>query len=160
MTNLGEVAWLAVHCSATPPSQDIGEVEIREMHLAKGWDDIGYHVVIRRDGTKEYGRPFDVRGAHVKGFNSNSLGICMVGGVNENGNPEDNYSPEQFTSLLEVLDALHILFPNAKAKGHRDFFPDLNGDGVIDEQDWLKDCPCFDVHAFLVSKWRSAYWAE
>jgi N-acetylmuramoyl-L-alanine amidase len=157
MTRLSDVEWVVVHCSATNPDQDIGEDEIRQMHLAKGWDDIGYHVVVRRNGAKEYGRPFDVRGAHVKGYNSHSLGICMVGGVSVNGPPENNFTPEQFASVLEVLDALHILFPTAKVKGHRDFFPDLNGDGVIDKNDWLKDCPCFNVRQWLHANFRSGY---
>ena len=71
---------LIVHCSASPDSMDVGTKEIRDWHVnGNGWSDIGYHWVIRRDGTIEAGRPEEKSGAHVKGHNSDSIGIVWVG---------------------------------------------------------------------------------
>ena len=128
--------WLVVHCSATPPSLNIGAKEIRQWHRAKGWVDIGYHFVIRRDGSIEPGRPVDVIGAHVENHNANSIGICMVGGTNAKGIPENNFTDAQFHALAVKLRELKKVYPNASVCGHRDF------KGVS------KACPSFDV-----SKW-------
>jgi len=153
-----DVEYLVVHCSATKPNQDIGEAEIRQWHINKGWDDIGYHVIIRLDGTREFGRALDVRGAHVKGYNSISLGICMVGGVDAAGNPADTFSDAQKRSLLTTLDALHLLFPRAKVCGHRDFSPDQDRNGIIEEWEWMKACPSFSVQDWLSQVGRYYYY--
>lgn len=146
--------FLAIHCSATPPSMDIGVREIRKWHVEKNkWSDIGYHFVIRRGGSLEIGRPVDTIGAHVKGFNAVSVGICMVGGVSEGGTPENNFTLEQFETLKVLVYILHQLYPKAVARGHRDFSPDVNHDGVITPNEWLKECPCFDVKDYLAPEW-------
>lgn len=131
--------FIAVHCSATRPSQDIGAADIRRWHVAKGWADIGYHFVIRRDGTIEHGRPLNVTGAHVEGFNNRSVGVCLVGGVKEDdiATPENNFTREQFAALKHVLDEVKAHYPDAVVQGHRDF------PGVT------KACPSFDVKAWL-----------
>lgn len=129
--------FIAVHCSATRPSADIGVVDIDRWHRAKGWNGCGYNRVIRRDGTIEQGRPDNAVGAHVDGFNSTSLGICMAGGVAEDGTtPENNFTPEQYMSLLVVLKELTKAYPKATIRGHRDY------PGV------KKACPSFDVQAW------------
>lgn len=125
--------FIVVHCSATPPSMDIGVAEIRRWHTDRGWQDIGYHLVIRRDGTVETGRQIDQQGAHVHGHNHNSIGICMVGGVSTTGKPQNNFTAQQFESLGQWLDALSSKYPTAEIKGHRDF-PEV-----------AKACPSFDV---------------
>ena len=138
--------YIVVHCSATNPDADIGVDEIRQWHMdGNHWDDIGYHAVIRRDGEIEFGRHFDEPGAHVKGQNYRSVGVCMVGGVDHDGKPENNFTHDQFESLTILLDMLERAYPLAKILGHRDLSPDLDGDGIIEEHEWLKDCPCFDV---------------
>ena len=131
--DLRDVQFLVVHCSATKPDMDIGVDEITEWHVARGWSTIGYHFVIRRDGKIELGRDLTTMGAHVRGYNENSVGICMVGGLDENGKPANNFTPFQFSSLRVLLETLFRMCPEAKARGHRDF------PGVA------KDCPCFDV---------------
>jgi len=136
MTHLHHVDYFVVHAAATTPSMNIGVAEIREWHLARGWDDVGYHLVIRRSGVVEYGRNFSTRGAHTRGYNSKSLGICLVGGLDSEGLAENNFTEEQFDTLEQVLKGLHVLFPLATVKGHRDF-PDVT-----------KECPCFDVEAW------------
>lgn len=129
--------FIAVHCSATPPKLDIGKEDIDRWHRAKGWFGIGYHYVIRRNGDVEEGRPLDVSGAHVEGYNSVSVGICMVGGIDSAGKAEDNFTQEQYAALEQLLVDLKKEYPNAKIQGHRDF-PNVR-----------KDCPSFDVQEFL-----------
>lgn len=148
--NISDVHTAVVHCSATPAAMDIGRDEINEWHLANGWSGIGYHHVIRRDGTVEGGRALSEQGAHVKGHNRNTWGICMVGGVKQDGKtPEDNFTPEQYRSLKSMLTTYRSLAPGLSIVGHRDCSPDLNGDGQITKDEWVKDCPCFDVRAKL-----------
>lgn len=128
------VDYLVVHCSATPSTMDIGAEEIRRWHRQKGWLDIGYHYVIRRDGTVETGRPETRPGAHARGYNERSLGVCLVGGVEADGKtPEANYTDDQMTALAVLLDLLEQSHEGAEVVGHRDL------PGVS------KACPCFDA---------------
>lgn len=139
MTARSRTDYIAVHCSATSPSHDIGEAEIRRWHKARGWDDVGYNIVIRRDGRIEIGRPLDNRGAHVSGFNDVSLGICLVGGIDAIGKAADNFTDEQRASLLIALRFCKAYAPAARIQGHRDF-PNV-----------AKDCPSFDVRRWLAT---------
>jgi len=128
---------IVVHCSATQPKQDIGAAEIERWHRQRKYLAIGYHYVIRRDGTVEKGRDETVVGAHVEGHNSTSIGVCMVGGVDAKLNPQDNFTPAQYASLQTLLRELKTRYSTAEIKGHRDF------PGVA------KACPCFDVKDWL-----------
>ena len=76
-----EINKLIVHRPATAEDKDYSSDTIRKWYLKRGWRDIGYHYVIQRDGTTEEGRPLEQIGAHVKGMNRNSIGICYIGGV-------------------------------------------------------------------------------
>lgn len=138
---------IVLHCSATRANQDVGAKEIRAWHRARGWSDIGYHYVIRRNGTVERGRqPDNSIGAHVEGHNSNTLGICLVGGLNNRtGAPEDNFTPAQHQALADLIKRLLPRFPGATILGHRDLSPDRDGDGVVEPHEWLKACPCFNA---------------
>ena len=136
---------LVVHVTATPPNRDIGVAEVRKMHMAQGWSDIGYNGLIRRDGTREIGRGLDAIGAHVAGYNSTSLGIALVGGVDANGRPADNATAAQMAALAAWLGELLGTYPNAKICGHRDLSPDRNGNGVVEAGEHIKACPCFDA---------------
>lgn len=128
------VKYLAVHCAFTKESQDIGAKEIRDWHVrGNGWSDIGYHYVIRRNGTVEPGRKLNVVGAHVQGFNWCSVGICLAGGMSADGKPVENFTKEQMAALYDLLCELKKKFPDAKIQGHRDF-PKVS-----------KACPCFDA---------------
>ena len=131
---------LIVHCSATKPFMDIGAVEIRKWHTdpkpkGNGWRDIGYHFVIRRDGTVEDGRPIDQVGAHVAGHNSDSIGICLVGGVDDAGVPAANFTPEQWKALEALLRVLRAKFPKSTIHGHNEYA--------------AKACPSFDVNEWI-----------
>lgn len=137
--------YLVVHVTATPPSMDIGAKEINAMHKARGWSGIGYHYVIRRDGTVEKGRAENAVGAHVAGFNSVSLGVSLVGGVDAAGKPQNNMTGAQFASLAGLLKTLAAKYPGARVCGHRDLSPDRDKDGIIEPHEHLKACPCFDA---------------
>jgi len=134
--------FIFVHCSATKPNLDIGAAEIREWHLQRGWRDIGYNYVIRRNGVVEGGRDLDEDGdfleeigAHVRGYNSVSVGICLVGGVDWEGKPDFNYTHKQMASLFSLISQIKAEYPGALVIGHRD-------------KDPRKACPCFDVSAW------------
>jgi hypothetical protein len=122
---------IIIHCAATPPGLDIGAATIRRWHLAKGWADIGYHYVIRRNGVVEGGRPVHTVGAHTRGQNSASVGICMVGGVDNNQKAEDNFTEAQWRSLHKLVDELKDTYSGATIHGHNEFA--------------AKACPSFDV---------------
>ena len=130
--------FLAIHCSDTPPSMNVDEYEIRQWHLARGWSDIGYNIVIPRDGSIQVARPLDTVGAHVKGFNSSSLGICLVGGRREDSSEaEDNFTSQQYETLYDAVSFGLKYAPDAMVKGHNEF------PGVT------KNCPSFNVQDWL-----------
>lgn len=134
---LKRVDYLVVHCSATPPRLNWSASDIDRVHREQGWEAIGYHYVIRRDGTVEKGRPDTAQGAHARGVNARSLGICMIGGVDDKMRPEDNFTAEQYTALRTLLGQLKAKYPAAEIIGHRDV-PGTR-----------KACPSFDVGAWL-----------
>ena len=132
---------LVIHGAHTPPSMDVGVEEIRVWHIDRGFSDIGYHYVIRRDGSLEIGRPLDQMGAHAHGMNKHSLGVCLVGGMPAKGlmqhgdaNAWDfNYTKAQLSRLVRVRQK----HANLEVLGHRDV-PDTE-----------KDCPGFDVKLYF-----------
>lgn len=148
------IDWIAIHCTASREGQEMTVEQIRADHRRQGWADIGYHYVIDLNGVVHLGRDVDLVGAHVKGYNANSIGIVYVGGLENK--PNTNYSnlkakdtrtEKQRNALLTLLMDLRKLYPYAKIQGHRDFSPDINGDGIINKEDWIKDCPSFDAKA-------------
>lgn len=127
---------LVVHCSATTAGKPFRAADIDRWHRSKGWDGIGYHYVIPLDGSIEPGRAVAETGAHVQGHNANSIGICLIGGVDARGRAADTFNAEQYDALETLLRALRDKYPSTKIMGHRDF------PGV------RKDCPSFDVRAW------------
>lgn len=136
MSNSRKINMLVIHCSWTPPEMDIGTSTIRRWHRANGWLDIGYHYVIKRDGTVENGRPAHQQGAHARGYNRHSLGICLIGGKGADGNDERNFTEAQYKSLRELIARLKDEHPIEDIVGHCD----------LDDN---KTCPTFDVGAWL-----------
>ena len=126
---------IVIHCSDTFADMDIGKLEIDQWHRERGWSGIGYHKVIRRDGTVENGRPEGIPGAHVHGHNSNSLGICMVGGKARRGENPCNFTRQQWASLENLIRILTLEYPDAEITGHTDL-------------DSGKTCPTFNVKAW------------
>ncbi len=135
MTQVGQmmrkIDMFIIHCSATGPSQRCTVQDIDRWHRQRGFAGIGYHYVIYRDGTIVKGRPDDVVGAHCKGHNSHSIGICYVGGLDADGRPSDTRTPEQKTAMSKLIIDLKKRYPGALVRSHRDFA--------------AKECPCFDA---------------
>lgn len=129
-----KVTHIVVHCTATPEGRAHTAADIRGWHKAKGWSDIGYHWVVRLDGTVEAGRPELQVGAHVGGHNSTTIGVVYVGGIDKNAYaPKDTRTAAQKTALLKLLKELKKRYPAAIILGHRDF------PGVA------KACPSFNA---------------
>lgn len=126
---------IVVHCSATPEGREHDAADIDAWHRRLGWAGIGYHYVVKLDGTIEEGRPREAVGSHVAGHNSASIGICYIGGVDRNGKPKDTRTPEQKAALLQLLRHLKAVYraQNPVIQGHRDF-PRV-----------AKACPSFDA---------------
>ncbi len=126
------ISYLVVHCSDSPNDRDsVNAEEIHKWHLERGFDGIGYHFVILRNGMVEAGRPVYWKGAHAEKINNKSIGICLIG--------KDRFTEVQFKELKKLLLLLKNNYPTAEVRGHRDF-------------DKNKTCPNFDV----VSWWSSA----
>lgn len=140
-----DIKYIVLHCSATREGQRVTVAQIDQWHKARGFRKIGYHFVIGLDGQIHKGREIAEIGAHVTGNNSNSIGICYVGGLNAAGKPKDTRTEEQRAAIFYLLQRLCEQFPKAQILGHRDFSPDLNGNGIIEPHEWMKACPCFDA---------------
>lgn len=147
-----DINFIVIHCSATKADHNIGASDIAKWHRARGWKNIGYHFVIKRSGHIDLGRPLNQEGAHTKGVNFESWGICLAGGIDEDGKPENNFTKLQFNALRKLLAVLVLMTPGAIITGHRDFSPDINNDGIIEEWEWMKSCPCFDVAEWLADE--------
>ncbi len=127
-----EITHLVIHHSASP--LNVTAETIREWHMAKGWADIGYHVVIERHGNIVSGRSLDIPGAHVKGHNYGTLGICLVG---NNTLREHEWQSVQTESLRTLLDIFAISYPEAIILGHRDL------------PNTATECPGLDIRELL-----------
>jgi hypothetical protein len=162
---------IIIHCAATPNGKPYDAAAINQMHKARGFKrdsqrvrsfnpelpNIGYHYVIGIDGHVYTGRSLEEIGAHVQGSNAKSIGVCMIG--------TDKFTEAQWKSLRELMTDLSNAisgkdFEEEKAllrlkemgitiKGHRDYSPDLNGDGIIQRNEWIKTCPGFDVAGWI-----------
>ena len=128
------ITLIIIHCSAVRPWQQSSAADIDRWHRERGWKGIGYHFVVRRDGTVETGRPIEEKGAHCRNHNRHSIGICYEGGLDSKGRPDDTRTPEQRRAMRGLLEQLHGEFPHALITGHNTFDP-------------LKACPCFDAAA-------------
>lgn len=158
---------IVIHCAATPNGKDIKAKAIDDMHKARGFKrdsqwvrsfnkplaHIGYHYVIEIDGNIALGRHLEEPGAHVQGSNAKTIGVCMIG--------TDKFTEAQWKSLKQLMTTICNTIcgqslPAEKTltklgemgisiKGHRDYSPDLNGNGVIERTEWLKICPGFSV---------------
>lgn len=139
MRNINKIV---VHCSDTPKGKFFDINNIRRWHVQeRGWSDVGYHYVILLDGTIQIGRDLKTKGAHVKGHNSTSIGICYIGGAKG----EDTRTLQQKVSLIHLIATLKRTFRDAEVVGHRDLSKDLNKDGKITKEEWSKFCPSFDA---------------
>lgn len=130
--NKRNIKELIVHCSATPEGKDYSVDTIRQWHLQRGFSDIGYHYVVYRDGSIHIGRDESIIGAHCTGHNTNSIGVCYIGGCASDGKtPKDTRTTEQKQSLVKLLKELKTKYPQASIHSHKDFAN--------------KACPSFDA---------------
>ena len=126
---------IIIHCSATPEGKPFTVQDITAWHKSRGFRTIGYHFVIYLDGSIHNGRPLQEVGAHCKGHNAQSIGICYIGGCAPNGiTPKDTRTAEQSYALRNLLKELKAKFPDATIHGHREFAN--------------KACPSFDVSEY------------
>lgn len=139
------IKYIIIHCSATVKGQSFDADDIDEWHKKRGFKGIGYHFVVLLNGDIQLGRPEEIQGAHVKGFNRNSLGICYVGGLDEQLKPTDTRTLKQKEGLECLLIELKLKYPKAKILGHRDFSKDKNNNGIIEPFEFSKECPCYDA---------------
>ena len=120
-----------LHCSATSPSQQVTIDDIKDWHLKRGWDDIGYHFVIDRKGNVDRGRNIHMQGAHTFGQNHDSIGICYIGGVDAKNISQNNITEKQKTAVENLVTCLRVVYGHLSLHGHREFSN--------------KACPSFDV---------------
>lgn len=163
---------IVIHCAATPNGKPFGIASLDVSHQIRGFKrdsqacrnfnpsikSIGYHFVIEVDGSIKSGRGIEEIGAHVQGSNAKSIGICMVGTDKFNQAQWDslracliNLSSKILGRTIMTADSMLKSFNEAgiTIKGHRDYSPDLNGDGIIQRTEWIKTCPGFDVSAWI-----------
>nr|DAX49140.1 MAG TPA: endodeoxyribonuclease I [Caudoviricetes sp.] len=137
------IKYIAVHCTASHQTETIEGLwqEFRR----KGWKNPGYHYVVASDGTITQLLPEDKISNGVKDYNSVTINVAYIGGIDEHGKAVDNRTEKQKKALRSLLTMLHKKYPNAVIQGHRDFSTDLNHDGKITQNEWIKVCPCFNA---------------
>ena len=135
--NKRNISLIVLHCSATRVNQNFTIEQLEACHKARGFQTVGYHYYITKDGTLYPGRPESQMGAHAKGFYAHSIGICYEGGLDANGKPADTRTLAQKVTMEELLHSLCLDYPDATILGHRDL------PGV------RKECPCFDTKKWL-----------
>ena len=124
------ITLIVIHCSAVKPDQQSSVAQIDTWHHDRGYKfGVGYHYVIRRDGSIEAGRPEWMVGAHCVNHNKYSIGVCYEGGLDARGQPADTRTAAQKATLRQLLTDLHRRYPRAVIVGHHDLNPQ-------------KDCPC------------------
>lgn len=139
---------IIIHCSATRENVDYSFADCIRDHKARGFRTCGYHIYIRKDGTRHIGRSFGQVGAHAgKSHNANTIGICYEGGLDKNGKAKDTRTELQKVELIKsIREAIAYAAGTIKSiMGHRDISPDLNGNGIVEPIEWIKQCPCFNA---------------
>jgi len=130
---------IIIHCAATPENKSFTSKDILRWHKERGFRTIGYHYVVLLDGTVESGRPLAQEGAHCKGRNGTSIGICYIGGVDNRGKPKDTRTPKQKSALLDLCKEMLVKYPSiTKISGHNQYA--------------AKACPSFDVRKDALGK--------
>lgn len=130
--NKNKVDKFIIHCTDTKSDGcDIDDIRLWHTTPDRNWNDIGYHYIIDKDGNILKGRSERFVGSHCKGYNSESIGICYIGGKRDDGINDDTRTDAQKASIINLLKELHKRYPKAKVYGHRNFSSKL--------------CPCFDA---------------
>ena len=140
-----KINYIVVHCSATREGHVLTPEALESEHRRRGFRTTGYHYYIRRDGTVLGTRSLELPGAHCRGHNKYSIGICYEGGLDCKGHPKDTRTEWQKHSMRVLILTLLKDYPGCRICGHRDLSPDLNGNGEIEPEEWIKACPCFNA---------------
>lgn len=138
-----KIEYIAIHCTAGSQEQTVDD--LKRIFKQRGWINPGYHYVICPNGKVENLLPIEQISNGVKGYNSKTINIAYIGGIDNKGKGVDNRTLAQKESMFNILVTLKGIFPNAIIQGHRDFSPDLNRNGKIESNEWIKLCPCFNA---------------
>ena len=138
-----QIKYIFVHCTAGSQRQTIEDLKAE--FKAKGWKNPGYHYVVAPGGEIHSLLDVSEISNGVKGYNSVSINVAYIGGIDENGKPKDTRTDMQKRNLIVILSTLKKHFPDAIIMGHRDISPDKNSNGIIDPWERIKECPCFDA---------------
>lgn len=139
-----KIERIFIHCTASYQSNTTVNSLLKEFK-AKGWKNPGYHYVIFPDGNIVNMLDESKVSNGVKGYNSTSINVAYVGGIDKNGKSVDNRTQAQKAALWSILRKLVVKYPEAQILGHRDISPDTNHNGKVDTWERIKDCPCFDA---------------
>ena len=126
-----QVKKIILHCTATVEGQEFDITDVDRWHKKRGWKSVGYHYLIKQDGTLQVGRSLDEVVSHAKGENSDSIGIVYVGGLDANKEPKDTMTVYQELTLMELIFSLRTVFHWMPVHGHNEYSN--------------KACPSFDV---------------
>lgn len=129
------IKYIVVHCTATPQNTTIESIK-RAWKVERKWKNPGYHYIIKPDGAVVSLLPITQISNGVAGYNSNSINIAYIGGVDSKGKAIDNRTRQQKAAMLALVIEMKTRFPDAAVQGHRDF------PGV------KKECPSFDAKAW------------
>lgn len=142
-----KIDYIVVHCTGTRPETTIEGMKMHWKSLR--WKNPGYHLVVRENGSVVRLTDDSKIANGVKGYNAKSLHVAYIGGLDKSGQKCCTLNLQQAGSLSIILEQWSKKYPEAKIVGHRDLSPDADGDGRIEECEWVKQCPCFDVQDFL-----------
>jgi N-acetylmuramoyl-L-alanine amidase len=133
-----KINYIAIHCTATPATTTVESI-LRYWKNNLGWKTVGYHYLIKADGEivklLDESKPSN----GVAGFNSQTVNVSYIGGIDENKKPKDTRTEAQKTALIKIVGELKSRYPDTEILGHRDF-PNVK-----------KACPCFDVKKQLMT---------
>lgn len=132
-----------VHCTAGSQRQTVADLQAE--FKRKKWKRPGYHYVVQADGTIRQLLDEEYVSNGVKGYNSTSIHVAYMGGIDAQGKATDNRTDAQKESLRKLLKLLKSRYPEADIMGHRDISPDKNGNGIVDSWERIKECPCFNA---------------
>lgn len=138
-----DIKYIAVHCTAGHQTQTIADLQAE--FRRKGWKNPGYHYVVAPDGKITQLLDEDRVSNGVRGYNQTAINVAYIGGIDAEGKATDNRTEPQKKALAKLLRLLRSRYPDAVILGHRDFSPDVNGNGVVDSWERIKECPCFDA---------------
>lgn len=141
-----KISLIVIHCSATRVDCDFTAKDVDTAHRYSWLFVLGVSLLYTQVGQRlsRCGMK-DTVGAHARGYNAISLGVCYEGGLDENGKAADTRTPRQKEALHRLVHELLQRYPEAKVVGHRDLSPDTNYNGIVDPWERIKECPCFEV---------------